>query len=244
VNAALPSYLALADELEQFAARLPPGSRLPSEHDLVALHEVSRLTARAAVQELERRHLVRRVRGSGTFVARRIDYAVRSDMPPSWSETVRRAGGEPFRTVVGIGRVPAPLHVSRALDLPRGTRVVAVSRLGTVDGLVADIGTSWIPDDLVHDLDRFIDDGGSLYTALLRSGSLPRRRWITAELQTVPAEAAAQLELEGRPQVWRLESCNDDAVNGRPVEFAEGWLRPDVYRVRLHLGTRTGVDGR
>lgn len=233
-----PSYLALADELARFVEGARPGDRLASEHELVARHHVSRLTARAAVQELERRHLVRRVRGSGTFVARRIDYRISSAMAPSWSETVRRAGGEPRRTILGMGRVAAPAHVRRALDLPHRSRVVAITRLGRVDGLMADLGTSWVPGDLVGDLDGFLADGDSLYEALMGRGMRPRRSWTSAQLEAVPTEAAGHLELEGRPLVWRIESGNVDGPSGRPVEVAEGWMRPDVYRVTLDLGTR------
>ncbi|MGH8997923.1 MAG: GntR family transcriptional regulator, partial [Acidimicrobiia bacterium] len=173
------TYLGLADALEEVIARAAPGDRLPSENELAALHEVSRLTARAALGELERRHLVRRVRGSGTFVARRIDYRISAEMTPSWSETVRRAGAEPHREVLGIGRVAAPADVRRALALEPRQRVVALTRLGSVDGLVADLVTSWIPSDLVGDLDGFVTDGDSLYGALVRLGVTPRRRWTT-----------------------------------------------------------------
>lgn len=232
----IPTYQVLADALEQRITSMRPGQRLPSEHELVAAHEVSRLTARAAVQELENRHLVRRVRGSGTYVARRLDYRISADTPPSWSETVRRAGGEPHRRILGVGRVPAPAHVRDALDLHRRPRVVAISRLGTVDGLVADAATSWVPSDLVEDLDTFLVDGGSLYGSLVAIGFEPRRRWSTAELQAVPGSAAANLELEGRPLVWHMTGTNEDARSGQPIEHVEGWMRPDVYRVTLELG--------
>ncbi|MCI0347261.1 MAG: GntR family transcriptional regulator [Chloroflexi bacterium] len=235
---ATPTYLALADLLERDVSGLAPGDRVPSEHELVARHEVSRLTARAAVQELERRHLVRRVRGSGTFVARRLDYRITADDPPSWSDTVRRAGGDPMRRVLGLGRVAAPSHVRDALGLRARQRVVAVTRLGTVDGVVADASTSWVPDDLVEHIDSFLHDGASLYDALVARGTTPKRRWTTAELAPVPAATAVHLELEGRPLVWRIMSCNEDAATGRPVELGEGWMRPDVYRITLELGSR------
>lgn len=231
-----PTYLLLADQVERQVAGAAPGDRLPSEHELMDRHEVSRLTARAALQELERRHLVRRVRGSGTFVARRIDYRIGAGMAPSWSQTVRDAGGEPQRRLLGVGRVTPPAAVAEILG---GTgSVVALTRVGTVDGLVADTGTSWIPADLVADLSTFIDDGGSLYQSLVAAGVTPRRRWTTAELVAVPAELAVHLELEGRPPVWRIASCNEDTATGRVVEYGEGWMRPDVYRVVLELGTQ------
>ena len=45
-----------------------PGSMLPGEHELAAVHGVSRQTVRAALNLLERDGLVERRRGAGTFV--------------------------------------------------------------------------------------------------------------------------------------------------------------------------------
>src|ERR1043165_4021725 len=47
---------------------LKPGAALPSEFELATTAEVSRNTVRHALAELERGGLIRRVRGSGTFV--------------------------------------------------------------------------------------------------------------------------------------------------------------------------------
>src|SRR6201987_632346 len=47
---------------------MPPGTRLPSEDDLVQEYAVSRTTIRAAVQSLIQRGLVEIQRGKGTFV--------------------------------------------------------------------------------------------------------------------------------------------------------------------------------
>lgn len=238
-----PAYLRLADALEVVIRSAVPGDRLPSEHELCSAEGVSRLTARTTLQELERRHLVRRVRGSGTYVARRVDYRVRAGMAPSWSETVRCAGGEPFHSVLGTGVVRPPAHVRAALELPPGRRVVVVSRLGTVDGAVSGVSTSWLPTDVVgrsdvggRVVDELVGDGESLYAALRVRGWRPRRRWTRAELDTVPLEVAAALELEGRPPVWHTASLNEDETTGRAVEYAEGWNRPDVLRMVFEFG--------
>src|SRR3954452_13463484 len=53
---------------ELSGGRLKPGDALPTEVALAASAEVSRNTVRHALAELERSGLIRRVRGSGTFV--------------------------------------------------------------------------------------------------------------------------------------------------------------------------------
>jgi len=49
---------------------LPSGSRIPSEHQLMSLFGVSRMTVHSALSELAREGVLRRVKGLGTFVAR------------------------------------------------------------------------------------------------------------------------------------------------------------------------------
>ena len=67
--------VALVDDL----AGRRPGARFASEHEIAARFAVSRAVAGAALRELENRLLVRRVRGSGTFVNGRIDYIISAD---------------------------------------------------------------------------------------------------------------------------------------------------------------------
>jgi DNA-binding GntR family transcriptional regulator len=232
-----PTYLALADQLEALDETLEPGAKLPSENQLVAAHGVSRLTARAALQELESRLLVRRVRGAGTFVSRRIEHRLGPDLPPSGSEAVRRAGAVPGNVVLSV-RTRRPLAAVRdALDLDADEKVVAVTRRGTVDGLPATFGTTNLPAEVVPDLGDHLGDDVSIY-ATLRDvyGLSPARLWARAELVSVPADVAPQLGLDGRPLVWCLESCNHDPSLGRPIELSRSWLRADVYRVVVELG--------
>lgn len=232
-----PAYLALADQLEALVATLSPGDRLPSEHELTDAHGVSRLTARAALQELEARFLVRRVRGAGTFVARRIEHRISPEMPPSGSEAVRRAGGTPGHRLLSVRTRRPSAAVREALDLDVDERVVAVTRAGTVDGMPASYGTTQLPADVVSDLAAHLADDVSIYATLRDVHGLdPRRLWVRAELVPAPPEVAPHLGLEGRPLAWRLESCNHDPRLGRPIELSQSWLRADVYRVVLELG--------
>ena len=73
----------------------PPSHRVPAwpvNPSWPRRFGVGRAAARSALQELERRLLVRRVQGAGTFVNRRIDYVISRTRPPSWHATVDRGG--------------------------------------------------------------------------------------------------------------------------------------------------------
>jgi GntR family transcriptional regulator len=66
----IPLYHQLADLLlaKIRSGDYPPGSRIPSEHQLAASYRIGRPTARQATDLLVRRRILVRRRGSGTFV--------------------------------------------------------------------------------------------------------------------------------------------------------------------------------
>lgn len=236
------TYLELADDLERRLTASPAGDRVASEHELVAAHGISRPTARAVLQELERRYLVRRVRGSGTFVNRRIDYVIGADGPPSFSETVRRAGAVPGARLVDVQTRRADAARRADLGLPAGTSVVVVTRVVTVDGLVAGLLATHLPAALVPGLaGHLVDaDGAVSVDALLREryGLAPARLWSRASMDVPPVAVARSLVLDAAVPSWCIESLNVDGPSGRPIERSTGWNRADALRVVFELGRR------
>lgn len=66
-----PAYRKIADALRRKIAtgKYPPGSLLPTEHELCAAYDVSRHTARDALRILTDEGLIERRRGAGSIVA-------------------------------------------------------------------------------------------------------------------------------------------------------------------------------
>jgi GntR family transcriptional regulator len=66
----LPLYCQLADELyaQIRAGTYPPGTKIPSEHELAEQHGIGRPTVRQATSTLVERGVLARRRGSGTYV--------------------------------------------------------------------------------------------------------------------------------------------------------------------------------
>lgn len=65
-----PKYQSVLDDLtaEIHSGRFQPGQRFPSEADLVKRYGVSRITVTHAMQELQRRGLIDRIAGSGSYM--------------------------------------------------------------------------------------------------------------------------------------------------------------------------------
>jgi GntR family phosphonate transport system transcriptional regulator len=232
-------YLETAEVLASELAGLAPGARIASEHEIAERFGVSRAAARAAVQELERRLLVRRVRGSGTFVSRRIDYVLSRDRVPSWHQTARDAGAEP-RSVVRETRLePLPDEVAERLDRPPGSLAHRLVRQYYLDGLVASWSHEWIPRDIVTELDVALRAVESVDEILRQLGNVrPSRAWCRVSLEVPPSDVVAGLELEGCRPVWLVESVSRDVDSGGVLMCSNTWTRPDLCRMVVELDGR------
>ncbi|MGH9000174.1 MAG: GntR family transcriptional regulator [Acidimicrobiia bacterium] len=232
-----PIYRSAADELEARISGWTPGTRVPSEDELARELGISRLTARAVLQELERRWVVRRRQGLGTFAARRIDYVISRQMPPSWSESVRRAGRRPSIATTSLQLAAAPAEIRRALRLSSRRRLLLLTRQRYVDNELVGLADSWLDPLVVPDLDRVLAPEASLHAVLDRHYRLaPVRGWFRVGLDPAPVEVAGRLGHTGRPLVVAIRSRTDAAALAhRPVELTISWLRADVFRVEVEL---------
>jgi GntR family transcriptional regulator len=229
-----PSYTSVADRLEREIAALAPNDRVASEHELAERFGVSRVTTRSALQELERRLVVRRVRGSGTFVAPRLEYVFSPDTPPSWRAVVRSLGHEPTVDVLVCEERPATASERRTLGLAGG-HLLHLIRRGSVDGLPASVSEHRIPIELVGDGVAALAAGDSVHAVLEAHGCRPARLHTSAEIEVAPADIGHRLGLDGRPLMWRVSSTNVCRRCGRTVETNEAWMRADVFRLRFEL---------
>lgn len=231
-----PPYLLIANALGPELARMEPGSRVPSEHELARRYDINRLTAKAALEELERRYAVRRVQGKGTFVARRLPYEIDRESPVSWSLNVRRAGATPSIVTDALVQRRASAAVREHLELDTGAQVFRLQRRRFIDGLIAGCTDSYLPVDTLPDLKERLGHDESLHEVMTTTyGLTPARSWIRIELRIAPPDVAARLALRGAPVVHVLSACVVAEDTGRPVEYGISWFRPDAVDLVVEL---------
>jgi len=93
------------------------GQKLPSENDLVAALDVSRMTINRALRELTQAGLVRRVHGLGSFVAEMPRHASLIELQDIALE-IENGGGRHVSSVLSLESVHASPAVTELMQLP------------------------------------------------------------------------------------------------------------------------------
>ncbi len=208
-------YRAIADDLRrrvgdgEFAA----GRTLPSESELSAAYEASRVTIRKALELLRDEGLVDARQGFGWFAA--VDPLRQSLGRLGTIEAQLTASGvRSERRILDFGFVRAPARVRRALG---SASVLEVRRLNLADGEPFARVTVWCPEDLGQDLSRADVERAPFYELL----DVP----LGGAVQTIGAAVAEAPDAEllevpvGSP-VLRCERLTSDR-HGRPVLMSE-----------------------
>lgn len=237
-----PLYLRLTRTIGEAinSGALRPGESLPAERELAALTGLSRVTVRKAVATLvEAGRLVQR-RGSGTFVAPKLERVEQAlSLLTSFSEDMARRG-KSVRSVWLSRAVhaPSPEEVM-ALGLAAHDRVARLERVRVADGAPlaierASLPTTVLPDPMAVE--------GSLYALLAARGARPVRAVQRISAANLGAADAALLEVPPGAATLRIERVSY-LVSGRAVEFVRSLYRGDAYDFAAELQIPAEEEG-
>ncbi|HEY2776891.1 MAG TPA: GntR family transcriptional regulator [Gaiellaceae bacterium] len=225
------SVLELIDELGV-------GDAIPSERQLGIDLGVSRLTVRAALDELVREGYLVRRRGAGTFVAepkvaKGIDIS-------SFSDDMRARGLTPASRTIELRTIPAGARLGRILHVSPSEPVVAVKRLRLADGEpmaieLLHVRSSLVPGLIGSDLEEnsFYDLLASRWDVAIVGGTQ------TVEPTVTNDEESTALGVPLHSPALLFERITR-AATGDVVEYTSSTYRGDRYR----LVTEIGIGGR
>jgi GntR family transcriptional regulator len=234
-------YLVLRDRILSGAIAL--GAKLPTEHELAAVHGVSRVTVRRALGELARERLIERRRSAGTRVIYRPVLAPMiadiSGMLASLADMGRRTTVK----LLSFDYVRAEGGVAQALGVASDQMLQRSVRVRSVDGEPFSYLTTFVPESISLTFTRQDLASRPLLDLLERAGVKVEhaRQRISAALAT-PDVAAALDVRTGTPLIELTRVVYDRS--GRGVEHLYALYRPDRYAFETDLvrsGTRNRV---
>jgi GntR family transcriptional regulator len=224
------------DQVIELIERLGVGNAIPSERQLSTDLGVSRLTVRAALDDLVREGFLVRRRGSGTFV-REPKIAQELTMT-SFSEDMRRRGMRPGSKTLSLSTTLAGAYLGRCLHVSPSEKIVVAKRLRLADGATMAIETLHVPESLIPGLTPKDLDQGSFYELLEeRYGITIVGGMQTIEPTVTNEEESSALGVPLHSPAFLFERTTR-SENDEIVEFVRSIYRGDRYRLVTELNRR------
>jgi GntR family transcriptional regulator len=220
-----PLYMQVARKLieDVRTGRYQVDQALPSERLLCEQLDVSRVTARKAIDQLVGQGLVVRRRGSGNYVAPRIELPLAN--LSSFSEQLLQRGYRPSSQWLMRAIAVATADEQLSLALAPHTRVARLERLRLADDVVMAYEVSVIPAAVLPDPESV---GGSLYEHLARSGHLPVRALQHIRAMNASALLAGRLGIPAGQAVLFITRIGY-LESGHAVELTHSYCSSDHY---------------
>lgn len=229
-------YLSLRDEI--LCGQRPFGSVLPTEQELSAIYDVSRITARRVLNDLADQHYVERRRRIGTRVIFKspakpieanIDQAVDSLMALGEGTTVN---------VVSVEKRPATDIIANALGIDEGVEVIRAVRVRCLEGIPIGYIVSYVRGELESVISEATLPRAPLLKLLDEAGFHAERAEQTIGAMLADPSLVEALNVEPLSAILRITRTVYDREN-RPFLRTYAHYRSDRFHIRLDLQTPT-----
>src|SRR5215470_11110801 len=215
-----PKYAQVIAEIQRRieSGEYPPGSLIPSEHQLSSEFGIARPTVVRALRVLRQEGWIDTQQGKGSFVRGRPALAHERAERRGQAELDRDESHEPGE-LIAAGTAAAPVRIASLLDVAEGTDLVYRRRLVRQEGEASEVLTWWLPTPVAEGtgLDGQAPVRGGLRTLLARAKGIRIDHVIEHVVARHPAPHEAKLlGISRSAPVLALYIAAREAT-GRPV---------------------------
>lgn len=214
---------------------LSPGDRVPSERELSVSLDVSAITVKRALNELQQEGLIQRIQGRGSFIARPRKLILGLERLYSLTTVARERGLDPARECLQLVEMPATESIANNLDIDEDDPVAKVVRLRMVDDIPLAVDTSYLPLALFPGILEDDLDQTALYDLMTHKYNVePIRAREYLEPALINAYEAEVLEVPvGAPAMLIARTAY--GANDVPLEFNKSVIRGDMCRFYIDM---------
>lgn len=232
----VPLYEQIRESLraEILGGTLRPHQRIPSEKDCMRRFDVSRITVRQALGDLERDGLIFRVPGKGSYVAKPKPTQQLARLQ-GFGEAMAQQGYTTTNRVVGVATQPATEAVARRLGIAQRAAVTEIRRIRAVDRVPISFDVTYVRSELGACLARENLAGRDIFAILENDYGIALGH-ADQEIQALAADAEIAGHLGVAPgdpllHIARVAHTRD----GEPIELDYVHYRGDAFRYRLRI---------
>ncbi|MDU5425923.1 GntR family transcriptional regulator [Kluyvera cryocrescens] len=213
------------------------GDKIPSERELAAQYNVTRVTLQKAMHTLEQEGFIERVHGKGMFVSRVLQDNVfmlnngSSSSILGFSREFQHQAKVTSRLILAQ-IVPSPAVVAQHLGLTAKHPVHYIRRVRMINDEPVLVEDSWIDSTVIDVIDNTILEKGSLYEYIeIKTGKKIKFYNSVIEADIFDEQLASLLDIPaGKPMlkvtgVTKLE-------DGTPFNYSCSYNRADKFKVK------------
>jgi GntR family transcriptional regulator len=208
---------------------LAPHDALPSERDLMARYDVSRMTVRAAIAKLVDEGRVYNVHGSGTYVGS-IDLFSKTPKLTSFTEDMTSRGYVASSRPLALARIDADADIAARLGVPVDTECTHLRRLRLADNNPMAIEDVYLPRTVMEIEQLHLDQ--SLYVQLAEAGHEVHRAEQEIQAIMLSEEDSRLLGVPNGSAALSVERVSTSR-RGQVIEFARTIYRSDRYSFHI-----------
>jgi DNA-binding GntR family transcriptional regulator len=223
----------LADRMAAALVHREPGWRLPRRTALARRYNVSLTEIDAALGDLARRSLVRRLPDGQLYRASPADYWIPVEGAGGLGTRLDPMGGTIACQTRHVSRREAPQDVAWALHLPSGAPIRVVRCVWVSEGDPAAVSTAYLNGPLAgedsepaEDADREFPSLGSVLNALPAAA-------VSVEMSPPQPSIARSLRLSPGQPVIAVTVRFDDTATGEPAGLTVVMLKPELFRIAI-----------
>ena len=230
------------DRVLDLIESLAVGQPIPAERQLAVDLGVSRLTVRAALDDLVRDGHLDRRHGSGTYVT---EPKIAQPLTlTSFSDDMRRRGMKPGSRTLELTTTLAGARLAHRLGVSPEARLIRVKRLRLADSQPMAMEVLHVPEALVPGLTRADFEDHSFYELLSeRYGIIIATGTQSIEPTVTSEEESEVLGVPLHTPAFLFERTTV-SESGRIVEFVRSIYRGDRYRLVADLVLQRSRNGR
>jgi|YelNatPaOPRAMG01_1025707.scaffolds.fasta_scaffold00436_20 GntR family transcriptional regulator len=234
----LPLYYKIRESLREKILKgdYPPGSKIPSEQELMQEYHVSRITVIRAVNELVQEGLLFRKQGKGTFVSTpRIQQ--RLGKLTNFTQDMLSRNFKPDSIILNLDLINPTYILQEKLKIDENIKVWKLERLRLADENPMGLQIAYLPSDIFPSISKEELGRGSLYEYLQKKyGIVFKRAEETYWVRMPNNYESEKLKIQKNIPVFYVQRLTF-LPNDRPGEFVESVLRGDRYQLYVELTT-------
>lgn len=210
---------------------------LPSERELGERFDVSRVTVRNALAELEEQGQIYRVQGKGAFVSEEKFRQPLSSLT-SFTQDMDSQGMVSGARILSLETVPASRKTAQFLRVPEGSPLVFLRRLRTINCEPIAIENCYLPAHLGEAVRAKLQDNSSLYALLQQHCHVtPVYADQTFEVGSLFPWEQTLFGEKAPPYAMCTTRLTFDQ-NDNPIEYVVSKYRADRYAYHVRMEAR------